>query len=214
MVFESAQNNYEGQKGWNDLTPDALMGLAAPKSRGKIRPKRVATPLAGLETPPSIPRDHPSTPPLASSGSGSASPRTGPPPAFGGPPPTNASGPPKAASSLAATGIAQPPPTATSSSAKTPASPGELSQNIESLFSQLVRNPSKLGDTDKQACIKKFEQTIPHLSETHLEFLHDVLHVALQNKLEAKQSLVNYGLHNSNVSSWTVPLRRLVEQQV
>lgn len=218
MGFESAQTNYEGQKGWNDLTPDALMGLAAQKPRGKIRPKRVATPLAGMEThlaATSGSSNHSSPlpmPPLASSGrigANSQSSGTAPPRAVAAPPPAFLPGPPKAANSSSTVG-------ATSSgsiSSGATLDSGELSKSVQTLFAQLVQNPSNLGDTDKQACVSKFELTIHKLSKAHLEFLQHVLQVALQNKLEAKQQLINYGLHNSNVSSWTVPLRKLVEQQ-
>lgn len=86
---------------------------------------------------------------------------------------------------------------------------------IESQLLSLFNRPSALSEQQKLVSKNKIEQSLPSLSTKQLCFLQTVLESAEpSSKSQTREELMKYAVSHSNVSSWIVPLRRLVEQQI
>jgi len=193
MSFQSSQTHFKGQQGWNDLDPSAL-DLSGAARRGKTRPRRVFS-------------SHDTSALLASH---QASAVNMPPP----PPPSSA------VSGNKAPPLATPPPIGhgygmvapISSSSESCANSQDV-ESIKSALKELVARPSSLSSGEIDNAIQRIEKALPDLIQEHIVTVHRALNLAPVDKIQARNVLVNHSLQHSNVTSWCVPLRRLIEQQ-
>lgn len=212
MTFKSAQVEYSGQQGWNDLTPDALVTPGVRRARS--RPRRVYTP-AGAP-PPSGASMPPPMPPAARSMESLES----------GPPrsrrsslaPSESDASLSSLSSLGAVGAkGVVPPTPLPPAASLADAARDDQPHVDgavSALAALCARPSALAPAQKEASQRKLEQLLPTLSAPQVQFVLDVLAVAQQpgGRASARETLVVYAQQHSHVSAWVAPLRRLVEQ--
>lgn len=208
MPFESAQTNFQGQQGWNDLAPDALnIAQAVKSSKGKVRPRRVVTAPPLAMSAPSIP-------------SSTAASKASLPCLTTNSPPRTLMGPPKA--STTATFNAHPIAPPKASPGPTPIVPSPSSSKIEKNISvqevrkyltTLAERPSNLKKLEIDATLQKLEAHYNLLSQHERVLLKEALSFAPGDKTKARKMLVDYSLIHSNVSQWTVPIRMLIDQQ-
>lgn len=214
MTFESAQTNFHGQQGWNDLAPDALkIAQAAKNNKGKVRPRRAVSAIPpalthladSLETTaseaarPSLATQTPlkplAGPPKVSQTESSKAPPITPP---------QAAGPPKATQG----------PYSSAALAESPSHEKDVSvEEVKESLITLSERPSNLGKPEIDATLQKVEAHFCQLSHQQCALLKEALSFAPCEKTRARKLLVDYSLIHSNVSQWTVPIRMLIDQQ-
>lgn len=76
-----------------------------------------------------------------------------------------------------------------------------------------VLKSSNLSEKDESLFTKKLVDAYPSLSESHKEFITQIVDqiVNKQQPSVLKGEILNYMMVNSGVSSWCVPLKKLVE---
>lgn len=231
-MLSSTQINYAGQQGWNDCLPSTFLnGKRSNTSKNYIKRAHPAPPIGSSITPP-LPQTN-----IAASKSTSSLP---PPPSVSyttttpPPPPPQSCSPPLTLSQNVSTeslqssqsfnsmkdsdSISQ----SSSSGANTPSSECSSVASIEAIKADLdliLASNTTLPTREFTHYKTRLQKFIPGLSMEHLDVVSDCLTKALkakdeknsQLKQEAREIIVQHMLIHNQISSWSIPLRKVIE---
>lgn len=87
------------------------------------------------------------------------------------------------------------------------------SDQISQLLEQVISRPSKLSGRELGHYKQRLLKSLPGLELQHLLCIHSACSAILDesNVASARELVVQHSLYHSGVSSWTLPLRRVVE---
>lgn len=186
-------------EGWNDCPPPTLSRDSSSSSISTARSKRRTPRLSGL-----VSGTEPPTPRRVS---GATAPPNGPPTVPPGAPPMGRTA--LAASSILGSNLERLLNTTGTESAAE--SFGDINQTPEKL--QSILKGADLSANDETFFTKRILDVYPTLSENHKGFVSKIVHglASGQESATLKGEILNYMMIHSGVSTWCVPLKKLVE---
>lgn len=83
---------------------------------------------------------------------------------------------------------------------------------VLTLFDRILRFPTTLCDREFDQYKTRMQNTIPELDSVHLEAIYKCFEQVLgSHKKEARETVIQHSLYHMGISSWILPLRKLIE---